>query len=140
MPIQDAKQLDQCQWWLGLTVFVQRKGIGAATKEIGRLALIKCELFADCGDVPRVYIGCIDLALELTDALAVAIAVFLVEDHFVAGWTKITCDRRNRGGFTFVGVGQIARIVDQFRRAAAWAFHCQGFAANRNQRLQFQCL
>ena len=99
------------------------QGIGAATKEIGRLALIKCELFADCGDVPRVYIGGIDLTLELTDALAVAIAVRTLQEHFTAGRAEVTRDARHQGSFALVDIGHVARVVDEFGLSTARALH-----------------
>jgi hypothetical protein len=46
-----------------------------------------------------------------------------VQDDFTASRENVTRHRRDGGVFALVGIGHIARVVDQFRRAAAWAFH-----------------
>ena len=123
MTIQQLEQLHQGQRRLGLAVFVAREGIDAATEEFSGLPLVKIELPAHLGDVIRIDVGGIHLALKQADKLAVAVAVLAIQDDFAASGTKVACHHWNGRDFALVGVGHFARVVDQFRRAAAWAFH-----------------
>jgi len=86
--VQQFEQLDQGQRRLGLAVLVARKGVDSTTKEFSRLPLVKIELLSHLGDVARIDIGGIDLALKQADHFAVAVAMLTVQDHFTASRGK----------------------------------------------------
>src|SRR6218665_3982000 len=121
--IEQLEQLDQGQRRLGLAVLVAREGIDATAKNFSRLPLVEIELPAYLGDVARIDVSGIHLALERAHPFAVAVAMLTIEDNFTASSAKAARHCRDRGGFALVGVAHVARVVDQCRRAAAWAFH-----------------
>jgi hypothetical protein len=75
-------------------------------------------------------LGRIYLALKRTDLFAIAIAVFTAQNNPPTSRAKVTCHHWNSGSFILVGVGYIARAMEQLRRAAAWTFH-RFFRKNR---------
>src|SRR6218665_113090 len=121
--IEPLEQLDQGQRRLGLAVLVAREGIDATAKKFSGLPLVEIELPAYLGDVARIDVSGIHLALERAHPFAVAIAMLTIEDNFTASRAKVARHCRDSGGFALVGVAHVARVVDQCRRAAAWAFH-----------------
>jgi len=123
MAIQQLEQLNQGQRQFGLTVLVAREGIDTAAEEVGSLPLVKIKFPAHPGDVIGIDIGGIHLALKQADQFAVAVAMLTVQDDFPVTGAEVAGHRCNGGGFTLLGVGHVARVVDQFRRAAAWTFH-----------------
>jgi hypothetical protein len=62
------------------------------------------------------FVECLHLAHD-------ALSLSHVGDGFVALRTKVSRHSRDDGGFTFVGVGQIAGVMDQFGCTARRAFH-----------------
>ena len=121
--VQQFEQLDQGQRWLGLAVLVAREGIDAAAEEFSGFALVEIELPTNLGDVVGIDVGGIHLTLEQSDLFAVAVTMLTVQDDFTASGAKVARHGWDGGGLALVGVGGVARVVDQFRRAAAWAFH-----------------
>lgn len=90
------------------------------------MSLIKIEFPAHLGEVIGVNIGGIHLTLKKTHHLAVMVAVLTIQDDFTARGAEVARHRGNRVGFTFVDVGDVACVVDQFLRAAAWTFRGYG--------------
>jgi hypothetical protein len=64
-------------------------------------------LFASLGNV-----GSVHLTLRQADQLAVAVAVLTVQDDFAASGAKIARHRWDSVSFAFMGMGQVAGVMD----------------------------
>src|SRR5450830_8049 len=106
------EQLYQSQWRFGLAVLVARECVNATTEYFGSFALVERKKLAYAGDKARIYDGRIHLLRESAHLAHNAIRFCRVQDRLSAGWAEITSHRRNNGGFTLVGVRQIAGVVD----------------------------
>ena len=63
------------------------------------------------------------LTLKQADHFAVTVTMLTAQDDFSASGAKVTRHRWNGGGFALVRKGDVARVVDQFGRAAYRTFH-----------------
>jgi len=123
--VQNFEQFDQSQRWFCLAVLVPRKRIDPTTKDVRCLPLAKVQFLAHAGNEDRVNDGSVDLPVEGLHLAHDAIRLCHVGDRLIACRAKLPLYVRDSRGLAFVGVGDIAGIVDQFRCAANRTFHVQ---------------
>ena len=76
----------------------------ATTKDFGCLPLVKIEFFSHLGDVVGINEGGINFPLKQPSELAVAVAVFAVQDNFATSRAEVARYRWNGSDIALISV------------------------------------